>query len=164
MELRNAQRALPHQRPAIFYISPLAEEVANLKAERDRLRLRLDETLAKLNEERAARLRAEEAARTAFSPDLATVTYAVCQVWGCTRGDLVSAARRATLVTPRHAAFWLARTHTHLKLTEIAQWFKRDYSSVSHGVRVAQRRIRTSPLFATKIAQAESLLSGRANG
>jgi chromosomal replication initiation ATPase DnaA len=53
---------------------------------------------------------------------------------------------------------YLARAHSGLSYPELGNVFRRDHSSVIHGVRMIERRIQVQPAFAKFLARLESAI------
>jgi chromosomal replication initiator protein len=68
-------------------------------------------------------------------PSIPAIQDAVCAVLHLSRDDLLSASRTPELSRARHLAMYLARELTGLSLAEIARAFRRDHSTVLHGIR-----------------------------
>ena len=49
--------------------------------------------------------------------------------------DIVSHKRRSKIVKARHKAMWRARQETNASYLKLARIFKRDHSTIIHGVR-----------------------------
>ncbi len=134
----------------------------------DPLAEKLTAALAELQNERELRRRAEQRVKELESPvngpTINAVIRAVCAVWGCSEGALVSPSRGLAACRPRHAAFLLARRLCAMSYPEIGRRFKRDHTSVMHGADAAEHREATDPIYADKIARASALLSEGANG
>jgi hypothetical protein len=59
------------------------------------------------------------------------VCSAVCLQYGVHIKDLLGERRIRSLVEPRHVAFYLARKHGKMGVSEIARHFNRDHTTVS---------------------------------
>ena len=55
--------------------------------------------------------------------------------------DIVSHKRRSKIVAARHKAMWRARQETDASFLKLARIFKRDHSTVIHGVRCWEARL-----------------------
>ncbi len=66
----------------------------------------------------------------------------VCRRRGVVRQDLCGRARTSSVSRARQELWWLIRNQPdrHYSLLEIASLFRRDHTTVSHGVRAHQRR------------------------
>src|SRR5262249_20643622 len=82
----------------------------------------------------------------------------VCEQFGITRDELLSAERAARLVWPRQVAMYLARRHTDETLPSIGKQFGgRTHTTVMHAVRKTTQRLSVD----TEASEAVSALSGR---
>ncbi len=54
--------------------------------------------------------------------------------------DIVSHKRRSKIVSARHKAMWRARQETDASYLKLARIFKRDHTTVIHGVRCWEAR------------------------
>jgi hypothetical protein len=59
----------------------------------------------------------------------------VATITGCSEKILLSRSRKRILVDIRHCAFMLARHYTNESLERIAITFKRDHTSIIHGIK-----------------------------
>ncbi len=72
------------------------------------------------------------------------IIEAVCRATGVARYDLHGECRVSPVVTARHIAFWLMRTHTSLSLPQIGRTLgDRDHTTVMNGVRRVDERLKT---------------------
>ncbi len=55
--------------------------------------------------------------------------------------DIVSHKRRSKIVAARHKAMWRARQETDASFLKLARIFKRDHTTVIHGVRCWEARL-----------------------
>jgi len=55
--------------------------------------------------------------------------------------DITGHTRRPKFVAPRHKAMWRARTETNASYLKLARIFKRDHSTVIHGVRCWEAKL-----------------------
>ena len=55
--------------------------------------------------------------------------------------DITGHKRRPKFVAPRHKAMWRARTETNASYLKLARIFKRDHSTVIHGVKCWEAKI-----------------------
>jgi chromosomal replication initiator protein len=72
------------------------------------------------------------------------------------REAIIAQDRRSEICRIRHAAMWLARRVTSQSLSEIGQRFKRDHSSIIHGVAEIERRWGSDPEFDEKMVRLSS--------
>ena len=75
--------------------------------------------------------------------------------------DLRSSSRRRTIATPRSVAMYLARRLTEHSLEQIGRYFGgRDHTTVSHGCRQTEGRLKTEPAVRQAVQQLiESLVA-----
>ncbi|RAI01129.1 chromosomal replication initiator protein DnaA [Acuticoccus sediminis] len=75
-------------------------------------------------------------ANTVKTPKIEDIQRVVCQHYGISRGDLVSARRTKVIVRPRQVAMYLCKMLTPRSLPEIGRRFgNRDHTTVLHAVR-----------------------------
>ena len=55
--------------------------------------------------------------------------------------DITGHKRRPKFVAPRHKAMWRARTETNASYLKLARIFKRDHTTVIHGVRCWEAKL-----------------------
>jgi chromosomal replication initiator protein len=78
------------------------------------------------------------------APSVEAIQDAVCEAFGITRDELLSASRAARLVWPRQVAMYLARETTDLAFPEIGRRFGgRNHTTVMHAVRRTAARLTT---------------------
>lgn len=70
------------------------------------------------------------------------ITREVCRKHGVTMGDLISPRRSYYIVSARHELFWRLYEETSMSLPQIGRRFNRDHTSVMHGVKSHQRKVR----------------------
>jgi chromosomal replication initiation ATPase DnaA len=170
MELRNAYTI-----PAAKH--PIIARAAAMERKYSTLQQKLDRALAELAAERAKRRQAEAEALTyreiieKDKPVTATpqaVLTIVAMLFGVTEGSIAGTSRLAGYVRPRQMAMLLMRRYSpecRISYPAIGRHFSnRDHTTVMHGVNAARRRAKNDKEYAAKLAQAESLLSGAANG
>lgn len=70
----------------------------------------------------------------------------VCSLRGVTRVELCGIGRTRSVAAARHELWWLIRHHPQrcYSYPEIARLFRRDHSTVFHGVAVHERRYAAS--------------------
>jgi chromosomal replication initiation ATPase DnaA len=71
----------------------------------------------------------------------------VCLLRGVTRLELCGSARTRSAATARHELWWRIRNHPERSYSyfEIARFFRRDHSTVVHGVVMHGRRYEPRP-------------------
>ncbi len=70
------------------------------------------------------------------------IQLAVCDVWGISELELIGNNRLHAIVTPRHVAFALCAKHTLHSYPTLGRSFRRDHTSILHGVRKMAHHIR----------------------
>lgn len=94
-----------------------------------------------------------------IGPTLRSVARAACAAWDVTLPQLLSERRDAALVEARQAAWLLARELTTASLPAIGRAFRRDHSTVLHGLRRAAARLAApDPEFRARLAAARALV------
>src|SRR5262245_12683814 len=74
------------------------------------------------------------------SNPLACVQYATCEAYEITREDMNGPSRTHRVTIPRQLAMYLARDMLGLAFPEIGRRFKKDHTTVLHGMRITDRR------------------------
>lgn len=75
-------------------------------------------------------------ARESKKPKIEDIQRVVCQHFGITKQDLLSARRQKTIVRPRQIAMWLCKQLTPRSLPEIGKRFgDKDHTTVLHAVK-----------------------------
>ncbi|MGH2952877.1 MAG: chromosomal replication initiator protein DnaA [Solirubrobacterales bacterium] len=75
------------------------------------------------------------------APSLEAIQDAICAAHGLSRSDLLSSRRTSRVARARQLAMYLTRELTPLTLTQIAQAFDRDHSTVIHALRAVDGRL-----------------------
>ena len=70
--------------------------------------------------------------------ELDRIAQAVCWAWNVAFDELRSQNRKLYIARPRQAAFLLAHELTGKSTPQIGRYFRRDHSTVLHGIRVAR--------------------------
>lgn len=92
-------------------------------------------------------------------PSIEAIQDAVCAVLHLSRDDLLSPSRAPELTRARHLAMYLTRELTGYSLADIARGFRRDHSTVLHGIRRISNDLRPgSPLHDT-LNESRSMLN-----
>ena len=90
-----------------------------------------------------------------------SVQEIVCESFGLTRDELVSASRTARVAWPRHVAMYLAREHTQDSLPAIGQAFGgRNHTTVLHAVRRTTERLAGDPDAYRAVQKLSARLTG----
>jgi len=88
--------------------------------------------------------------RTALEQQILAIVGLVATEYGLASDEILSACRRASLVKPRQLAMWLAFRWTKASKALIGAAMHRDHTTVAHGIRMAEIRLRAdkrAPLF-----------------
>jgi hypothetical protein len=88
--------------------------------------------------------------RTALEDQILSIVGLLATECGLTTDDLLSPCRSASLVKPRQLAMWLAFRWTKASKALIGEVMHRDHTTVAHGIRMADTRLRAdkrAPLF-----------------
>lgn len=72
---------------------------------------------------------------------LKAATRATCEVFNVTEVELLSKRRAAQYVVPRQLMYYIGTETVGLSYTKVGKMFKRDHTSVIHGVKVAEKRL-----------------------
>lgn len=75
------------------------------------------------------------------SIDLERIISFVCQAYGFSQDELRSKSRKRDRVIARNTAFYLARKHTDLSLTDIGRRFNRKHSTVIKGIAAVEQEV-----------------------
>lgn len=103
--------------------------------------------------------------RVGIRPSYASaVTEIVCAVWGVRFSRVMSAERTRRVAYPRNAAFLILRERTGASLTPIGKFFKRDHTTVMHGLQVARRLAAEDPEWKANYDHACALIEEAAKG
>jgi chromosomal replication initiator protein len=93
-----------------------------------------------------------------LGPSIRAIQDAVCEVFGVSWVDLISNRRAGPVVHARHAAMWLARWHTFASYPEIGRAFRRDHTSIIHGVSRVEERMARDDVFAARVRKLAAAL------
>jgi chromosomal replication initiator protein len=74
---------------------------------------------------------------------VAHIQAAVCDHFGLRMSDMASARRGRDIAHPRQLAMYLAKTMTAKTLPTIGRLFDRDHTTVMHGIRAVDERLRS---------------------
>ena len=101
----------------------------------------------------------------AHSPvlDIEAIIRQVCQGFGLSKEQLVSASRKQEYVTARNTAFYLARKHTDLSLAAIGQLFNRKHSTVMKGITNLEREMSRESSLGRQIINSISMIERNGN-
>jgi hypothetical protein len=88
-----------------------------------------------------------------------SIRDAVCRYFKILPNEVESSRRQGALVYPRQIAFWLARTHTPYSYPQIGRRFgDRDHTTIMHGCRRIEARMKTEWEVAYDVAHVEAML------
>lgn len=91
---------------------------------------------------------------------IADIQRLVAAHYGFSVEHLRSPERPRMLSHVRWVAMYLARTHTKKSLTQIGRAFRRDHTTVLHGLRSIEQRKATDPKFAEELAGLSAKCAG----
>lgn len=80
-----------------------------------------------------------------MTPRIRDVQREVAVAHGLGRADLLRRDRRASVARVRHEAMWRAWVLTRRPFTILAREFRRDRTTVAHGIQAHQERMKASP-------------------
>jgi chromosomal replication initiator protein len=93
-------------------------------------------------------------------PSLRAIALLAAKYFSLKLADLRSASRRREVVTARGVAMYLARALTSKSLEEIGEFFGgRDHTTVSHGCRATEERLKTEPAVRQAVLQLQEKLA-----
>lgn len=93
---------------------------------------------------------------------IAEVTASVSEAFGLPVSEIRGYSRERRYVEARHCAFVLARKETKLSLPQIGGYFSgRDHTTVMHGLRTWERKVRRNPDLEDNLRIAENNLYAR---
>jgi chromosomal replication initiation ATPase DnaA len=91
------------------------------------------------------------------------IIEAVAAEWRVTVDDILSDRRQQPIAQARQVAMWLARHCTLLSAPVIGRAFRRDHTTVLHGVEVVELRLGTDGELAARLADMQAELHARFN-
>lgn len=92
-------------------------------------------------------------------PTIIEIRDIVCGYFGVLPIEVESSRRQGALVYPRQIAFYLARTYTPYSYPQIGRRFgDRDHTTIMHGVRRIQERMKSDWMVAYDVAHLEAML------
>lgn len=105
------------------------------------------EVLARRIEERRRRIIERVQLALASSPrgNAQLLTERVCARRGVSPALIVSDIRTRKVIEARHEIWWLCRTRLHMTYTAMATMFRRDHTTIMHGVAGHARRMAARP-------------------
>jgi chromosomal replication initiator protein len=92
------------------------------------------------------------------SIDLERIITFVCQAYGFSQDELRSKSRKRDRVIARNTAFYLARKHTDLSLTDIGRRFNRKHSTVIKGIAAVEKEISRKSTLGNQLSRTISRL------
>jgi chromosomal replication initiator protein len=93
------------------------------------------------------------------APSVLTIRDVVCKYFSILPKDVESSRRQGALVYPRQIAFYLARVHTACSYPQIGRRFgDRDHTTIMHGVKRIEERVKADWTVAYDIAHLEAML------
>jgi chromosomal replication initiator protein len=94
-------------------------------------------------------------------PSVERIIAEVCQAFGISRTELVSARRTVRLSVPRQVAMYLCREHTDAPLTRIgAELGGRDHSTVVHALSAIEQRLARDGALRQTVSTVRARLAG----
>jgi len=122
-----------------------------------------DYPLERLRESlRAALDEVEELSKPAPSMppmELRKIQFSVGVAWDVSENDLLSRRRFPTIVLPRFAGYHLSKERTSLSFTVIGNSFRKDHTTIIHGIKKAEILLKESPDFKKKYNLCLSILN-----
>lgn len=79
------------------------------------------------------------------------IKAAVVRAYDISPRDIEERTRQMPLPEARQVAYWLARKIALRKQSHIAREFRRDHTTIIHGVRAVEKRRREDPEFAERL-------------
>ncbi|MDX1961534.1 MAG: DnaA/Hda family protein [Pirellulales bacterium] len=84
--------------------------------------------------------------KSPLRPNMRTITNLCAKYFGFKAPDLLSPSRRRAVVNARNLAMYLARSLSEVSLEQLGRHFGgRDHTTVLHGIRTIEQRLRTDP-------------------
>ncbi len=106
-----------------------------------------------LGDERFTRRTLNKAITSPKTVTLDQLIQMVCEKYNVTEKTLASVGRERATSEARSVVGWLAQQCAQITLTEVANRFRRDVATLSHGVRQLSLKAQTSKPLATKLAK-----------
>jgi chromosomal replication initiator protein len=94
-------------------------------------------------------------------PGIAAIQDAVCAVLHLSRDELLSSSRTPRVTRARHIAMYLTRELTGHSLAEIARAFRRDHSTVLHGIRRVDNDLEPGSALHKTLVETRAMLDPR---
>jgi chromosomal replication initiation ATPase DnaA len=136
--------------------APTANEAGSLHARVALLEARVSELTQKLQ------MSALSWPTLQFHP-VKPIVAAVAKYYDVSISDILSKSRYPELTRARHIAMYLARKLTLKSTPDIGRILSRDHSSVWHGIRQVERRLKTEPELLAQLTELSAILEGRAH-
>ena len=87
------------------------------------------------------------------------VLKAVAEIYKVTREEILSRGRQPRLVRPRHVTMYLLRTELKMTLPKIADFLKRDHTTIMHGCEQMTQKVLTDVVLAKEVEAIRSRMS-----
>jgi len=91
------------------------------------------------------------------------IVAAVAKYYDVSVSDILSKSRYPELTRARHIAMYLARKLTLKSTPDIGRILNRDHSSVWHGIRRVETRLKAEPALLAQLTELTAIIEGRAN-
>jgi chromosomal replication initiator protein len=105
------------------------------------------------------------APKSMLAPTVDRIVDLICRERAIERADLVSPRRSQPISEARHLAMYLCRVCTQVPLERIGEAFGgRDHSTVLHGVRRVEKRMKTDDVFRQLVRKLEAYVEGASPG
>ena len=136
--------------------APLAEETGSLRSRVAELEARVSELAQKLQ------MSALSWPTMQYHP-VKPIVAAVAKYYDVSISDILCKPRYPELTRARHVAMYLARKLTLKSTPDIGRILNRDHSSVWHGIRQVERRLKAEPALAAQLTELSAIIEGRGN-
>jgi hypothetical protein len=131
-------------------ITELRREVISLRVEISTLR----ETICRLRD-------AADSSPYALYGSVKGIAQTVARYYGIPFEDIVSKARTAEMIRPRHVAMYLSRELTPRSFSDIGKVLNKDHSCVMHGVSKLKSQLATDPCLVNQVAAITSIIEAQ---
>jgi chromosomal replication initiator protein len=115
-------------------IAELESELATTKAELERM-LKRQETAIADRDAMIAEIRGRPSWATHGPASICNIQMRVCEYFGLNMVELLRETNTIHLVRPRQIAFYLCHRFTTHSLSKIGESFRRDHTTVLHGIK-----------------------------
>jgi len=89
---------------------------------------------------------------------VAEIQQAVARFYHLRQDALIGPRRHYEVSRPRQVAMYLARKHTRASFPQIGRLFRRDHSTIVHGVQMVKQRLIGDAQLGRDVAKIESIL------